>query len=144
MISGIDTTTAHSLRARGGRTVVLDEPGAPCRQCLEPGVVGDRMLLLTYQPFAGESPYAVPSPIFVHADGCTTFAAADTLPRVVLPGLRNVRSYDDAHELLDGEVIDGVDVGTAIERLFDDERTAYLHVYSATAGCFTCRVERAR
>ena len=48
------------------RRVVLDEPGAPCRQCLQPGTVGEEMLLFTYQPFRGDSPYAVPSPIFLH------------------------------------------------------------------------------
>ena len=58
---------------RSARRVTLDEAGAPCRHCLQPGRIGEEMMLFTYQPFTGESPYTVPSPIFLHADHCVRY-----------------------------------------------------------------------
>jgi hypothetical protein len=147
-ITPLDTETATALRMdiAGGRIsaerVVLQEPGAPCRQCLQPGGTGDLMLLFTYQPFRGTSAYAVPSPIYLHADPCTSYDRVTEVPPIARPGLRAVRSYDASHRLLDGEVVAGTEIETAIYQLLADKRTEYLHVHSATAGCFTCRVDR--
>lgn len=148
-ITAIDSAVAQRCRdeiatgARPGRRVTLDEPGAPCRHCLQPGEVGDEMLLFTFQPFAGAGPYAVPSPIFLHADHCERYPTHGEIPALVRSGLRAVRSYDDRHDLIDGEVAAGANLASTIERLLEDARAAYLHVHSATAGCYTCRVDRA-
>ena len=148
IVGGIDTEVAESAREEigsgrlDGRSVVLDEPGAPCRHCLAPGAVGERMLLFTYQPFRGHSPYAVPSPIFLHADACAPYATPERIPNVARPGLRAVRSYDGAHDLVDGDVAPGSEIEGLIDRLLADPRAEYAHVHSATAGCFTFRVDR--
>jgi hypothetical protein len=149
VITAMPTAVADSFRAgtaSGGaapRRVVLTEAGAPCRHCLQPGQVGEEMLLGSYQPFAGDSPYAVPSPVFVHAGPCPPYPATDRIPALVRDGVRAVRSYDAAHDLLEGDVAPGTAIEPLIDRLLADERADYLHVYSATAGCFTCRVDRA-
>ena len=127
---------------RAARLVTLEEPGAPCRSCLQAAAAGDRMWLLSYQPFRGESFYAVPSPIYLHADSCTPYECAGELPALVRTGERAVRSYDAGHGLVDGLVASGAEIETAIEKLLADDRVEYLHVYSATAGCYTCRVDR--
>lgn len=134
-----DDVAAGTLLAR---RVVVSESGAPCRHCLHPADAGDELLLLTFQPFGGDSPYTVPSPIFIHAEPCAPYAVTGEVPPVVRSGLRAVRSYDCNHDLVDGDVVPGSDVEALVERLLDDERADYLHVYSATAGCFTCRIER--
>lgn len=100
------------------------------------------MWLLSYQPFRGESLYAAPSPIFLHAKRCAPYDQPNQLPDLVLTGERAVRSYDDRHELVDGAVGAGADVEALIDKLLADDRAAYLHIYSATAGCYTCRVDR--
>ena len=64
------------------------------------------------------------------------------VPIVVRAGLRAVRAYDAADDLIDGDVIPGADIEGLICRFLENDRVAYLHVYSATAGCFTCRVDR--
>lgn len=144
----LTSATAEALRddiAAGrlpARRVVLGEPGGPCRHCLRHGEVGEAMLLFTYQPFAGRGPYAVPSPIFLHADPCARQDETSEVPELLRSGLRAVRSYDAAHDLVDGDVVPGASIESLVERLLGDERAAYLHVYSATAGCFTCRVDR--
>ena len=148
-ITAMDSGEAEACRQDAlpgqapARRVVLDEPGAPCRHCLRPGQTGETMLLLTYQPFRGPGPYAVASPIYLHADPCPRYQPSSDIPMVVASGLRAVRAYDAAHDLLDGDVTAGTDLEPLIQRLLDDHRASYLHVYSATAGCFTCRVDRA-
>ena len=99
-VTALDSTAAETYRfelasgTRPGRRVTLVESGAPCRHCLRPGATGEEMLLLTHQPFAGDSPYAVPSPIFIHASACARYETPDELPLLLRNGLRGVRSYD--------------------------------------------------
>jgi hypothetical protein len=147
-VTPVGSSTADELRSSvdqgrlPARRVVIDDPGAPCRQCLQPGRVGEEMLLFTYQPFRGEGPYAVPSPIFLHAEACESYSDADRLPELVVGASRNVRSYDANHDLVDGEVAAGEDVESYITKLFGNPKADYIHLYSATAGCFTCRIDR--
>jgi hypothetical protein len=148
VVKPISAGSAAALRADvasgrlAARRVLVDGPGAPCRSCLREADPGETVLLFTYQPFRGESPYAVPSPVFLHEQSCTAFDPAAGVPPLLRAGQRAVRSYDAEHNLLEGEVAQGVDVDALIEQLLGDRRAAYLHVYSATAGCFTCRVDR--
>jgi hypothetical protein len=147
-IAAIDDETADAIRAdvAAGRLPaepqVLTEPGGPCRQCLRPGEVGDELLLFTYQPFRGESRYTVPSPAYLHAEPCTSYAD-DAVPAFVrLGGLRAIRSYNAGHAIHDGEVVPGSDVEATIARLLKDDTAEYVHVHCATAGCFTFRADR--
>ena len=143
-ISAISTAAAETLRRDPtARRVVLDDAGTPCRHCLQLGQTGEAMLLLTYQPFTGAGPYAVPSPVYVHADACPRYDPTSGLPALARSGLRAVRSYTENHDLLDGVVVPGTELEHAIATLFEDPTAAYLHAHSATAGCFTFRVDRA-
>jgi hypothetical protein len=40
------------------------------------------------------------------------------------------------------ELIDGGTLEEAIERLFGNPRTAYLHIHFAAPGCYAARVDR--
>ncbi len=148
-ITAIDPATADALRAdvAAGRLPAqrrtLTEADAPCRQCLQLGEPGEEMLLLTYQPFRGASPYAVPSPIFLHARPCATYDERDLPAFVRDGGPRAVRSYDDEHAIVDGAVADAGNVMATIGMLLHHDRAAYVHVHCAVNGCFTFRADRA-
>ncbi|HEX4905565.1 MAG TPA: DUF1203 domain-containing protein [Acidimicrobiales bacterium] len=148
-ISGVTSAVADGLRAdiEAGRVPaerrVHEDRGAPCRQCLRVNEPGETMLLFTFQPFRGESPYAVPSPVFLHAEPCSTYVGRELPAFVREGGLRAIRSYDAAHAIHDGEVVPAEKVASTIERLLDDERAAYVHVHCAVNGCFTFRADRA-
>ena len=45
--------------------------------------------------------------------------------------------------MLGWELVEGRELEAAIERLFANERAAYLHVHFAAPGCYAARVERA-
>src|SRR5689334_12623627 len=54
------------------RRVVADAPHSyPCRRCLRDAEPGERLVLLSYDPFLGDSPYRQAGPIFVHAEPCS-------------------------------------------------------------------------
>jgi hypothetical protein len=124
----------------GAVRVVADEPQSyPCRRCLQDAEVGEALLLVSYDPFRGASPYAGPGPIYVHERACTPFEE-DGIPRQLTRRLLSVRAYDEHHMLVDADVTEGTELAPVAERLLSD--AAYLHVHNARPGCFAARMER--
>lgn len=125
------------------RELVVDEPHAyPCRRCLRDAEPGERVLLLSYDPFLGDSPYRQPGPIFVHAGPCAPDDAHDPIPDQLTRRLLSVRSFDREHLMLGGVVVPGAELEETAAKLLADEAVAYLHVHNAGPGCFAVRVDR--
>ena len=119
--------------------VRVDKPNAyPCRRCLQDGEPGETMLLLSYDPFVGSSPYSGPGPIYVHDRDCAAFED-DGIPDQLTRRLLSVRAYDERHMLIDADVIEGSDLPSAAERLLN--AASYLHVHNARPGCFAARID---
>ena len=144
MTTAMPSDAAERFRAQpdARRIVVGPDAGGPCRHCLRLGAPGETLLLVTYDPFTGTSPYAVPSPVFVHADSCERHVARELPAFVATGGLRSIRAYDANHDLVDGDVVTGDEVEDTAARLLKDDRVAYLHAHAAVEGCFTFRVDR--
>jgi hypothetical protein len=119
--------------------VRVDKPNAyPCRRCLRDGEVGETMMLLSYDPFVGASPYSGPGPIYVHDRDCTTFDGEE-IPDQLTRRLLSVRAYDASHMLVDADVIEGAELEDAAQRLL--RNASYLHVHNARPGCFAARID---
>ena len=93
------------------------------------------------------------------------FALGNNLPGVILHGaLKNgflgqmmtnfaghegwlrklaVRAWDKDAMMVGHELVDGRDLESAIDRLFANPQTEYLHIHFASPGCYAARVERA-
>jgi hypothetical protein len=124
----------------GAVRVTVDEAHAyPCRRCLRDAEVGEVVVLCSYDPFLGESPYSGAGPIYVHERDCTPFEG-DGLPDQLTRRLLSVRAYDERHMLTDADVIEGSGLADAAERLL--QGASYLHVHNARPGCFAARIER--
>ena len=54
-----------------------------------------------------------------------------------------VRAFDAEAMMRGWELVEGRDLEGAVERLFADPRTAYLHIHFAAPGCYAARVDRA-
>lgn len=121
---------------------VADGAGYPCRQCLRDVEPGDDVLLVSYQPFRGESPYAAPSPVFIHAADCGPHPDEREVPDQLRTRLLSVRAYDTNHRMRGADVVEGKELEPMIDRLFADPEVRYLHVHYARPGCFACRVDR--
>ena len=117
----------------------------PCRRCLCCAEPGEPMLLASYDPGRPRGLYWTPSPIFLHAQSCTGFAAADVVaPIIRANSLVSVRAYDaDDLCLYDlGHVCPGAEVDAPLLHALDDPRTAFVNVHTARPGCLLSRVER--
>ena len=138
-----DLSDAELAAHHAQRVVATTQPGYPCRVSLADADVGDELLLLTYPHQPAASPYRSSGPIYVRKGALQRTVEAGVIPDYVRTRLMSARAYDAAHMIVDASVCEGSDAAFEIERLFGDDRVAYIHLHNARRGCFSCRVERA-
>lgn len=149
----IDAAVADRFRHSGRddfdnplrRVTATGAGGFPCRRCLRCAEPGAPMLLGSYDLGRPRGIYWAPSPIFLHAQPCPGFEAADVVaPIIRANALVSVRAYDAEdlclYEL--GHVCPGAEVDAPLLRALDDPRTAFVNVHTARPGCLLARVER--
>lgn len=143
-LNPISEHDAARLRAAGGPIYVADsKPGYPCRLCLTDAEPGERLMLVSYDPFETDSPYRSASPIFLHADGCRRHTDDGLLPVQLTGRTLSVRGFDAAAMMLDGVVIDGDQLAATIQRMFSDRAIERIHVHNASRGCWATSIDRA-
>jgi len=122
---------------------VVAEGGEPCRDVLRRARGGERLILASFTPFSKAGPYKEYGPIFVLADDADDDARRDALP---LDGyLREqfvIRAYSGAEEIVDAALVTPRDALSTVDRFFDRDGTAFLHVRFPTYGCFAMRIDR--
>ena len=122
--------------------ITADSPnGYPCRHCLRWAQPGERMILFPFAAIAPGRPYSESGPIFVHTEPCDRYATTHEFP----PEFRNgrvIRAYNSKHEIIAAEVANGEGPEPVIERFLQRSETAFVHVRSASHGCYTMEVER--
>jgi hypothetical protein len=122
--------------------VIADAPsGFPCRHCLCWAQPGERMILFPYAAIAPGRPYSESGPIFVHAEPCERYAATHEFPSEFRKG-RALRAYNTQHDIIAAEVANGEGPEAVIERFLQKPETAFVHVRSASHGCYTMEVKR--
>jgi uncharacterized protein DUF1203 len=124
-------------RIADGRT-----PGYPCRISLTDSQPGDELLLVSYEHHPVSSPYRMRFAVYVRK-GEKTYDAVDEVPEQLQIRTLAVRAFDADAMMVGWELVDGHQLGAAIERLFGDDRAAYLHVHYAAPGCYAARIDRA-
>ena len=149
----VPTETADRFRRTGlddngnvlRRVEASGADGFPCRHCLRFAAPGDAMLLGSYNLPRPRGIYWTPSPVFLHAEPCTRFAAENEIAPIVRRGvLVSVRAYDGADQCIYdlGQVCAGAAVDAPLAGALDDPRTAFVNVHTARPGCLLSRVER--
>ena len=122
--------------------VTADSPnGYPCRHCLRWAQPGERMILFPFAAIAPGHPYSESGPIFVHAEPCERYSATHEFPTDFRNG-RVLRAYNSQRDMIAAEVADGEGPEAVIERFLQKPETAFVHVRSASHGCYTMEVER--
>jgi hypothetical protein len=122
--------------------VITDVPRAyPCRHCLKWANLGERVVLFPFASVPAGHPYSESGPIFVHADQCERYHATREYPADFREG-RAVRAYNVKHDMIAAEVANGVGPEALIERFLQMPETAFIHVRSASRGCYTMGIER--
>ena len=100
------------------------------------------MLLVNYEHHSVASPYRMRFAIYVRR-GEETYDRINEVPEQLRIRMLAVRAFDADAMMVEWELIDGRDLEAAIERLFANPETAYLHVHYAAPGCYAARIDRA-
>jgi hypothetical protein len=122
--------------------VVADGGGHPCRHCLEDGLLGETMLLVSYCPFATDGPYREVGPIYVHERACTRYAGHDVIPEQLRRRLLALRGYDRRGSMVAADVVEGKAMDGLLGELLGRPDVELVHVRNARPGCFACEVRR--
>jgi hypothetical protein len=134
----------EDLAARRIRTYVADEkPGFPCRVSLADAEIGETVFLLHYEHQPNDTPYRASHAIFIKEGAVSRQPEPNTVPESIASRLLSVRAFDEAHAMIDADVIEGRDVTDLIARMFENPDVAYLHLHYARRGCFAAEVRRA-
>ncbi|HEX6445884.1 MAG TPA: DUF1203 domain-containing protein [Streptosporangiales bacterium] len=141
---------------REPRLVVDDEGGSPLRCCLTRSKPGEQIALVSYAPLrrwaerhgVDPGPYDEVGPVFVHAYACGGAEPAARVPaELVDNGV--CRAYAQDGTIIRGLLVDPGHpaakrtVEDALEELFADAETAFVHVRAVGHGCFTYEAQRA-
>ncbi len=117
---------------------------APCRHCLKlicP--LREELILFTYDAFFGQSVPPLPGPVFVHADQCQPFSGNGNVPGEYLGQPLTFEAFGAKRKRLDERTIAGGGEDETLQTMFANQNVEYVHVRSASAGCYLFRVERA-
>ena len=132
------------LSARGAKRYIADRrPGVPCRVSLTDAAPGERIVLVPFTHHDADSPYRASGPVFIREDARQASPGVNEVPELLRLRLLSVRGYDAKALMVDADVVDGRELESVIERLFNDPQVTYLHVHFARPGCFACRIDRA-
>jgi Protein of unknown function (DUF1203) len=118
------------------------QPGYPCRVSLIDAAIGEELLLLPFEHQPASSPYKSSGPIFVRKAAVQANLEPGMIPDYIRLRLMSVRGYDSSHLMTDAMVCAGHDAESAIQRLFNSNEVAYIHLHNANRGCFSCAVNR--
>jgi len=105
--------------------------------------VGEQLVLVSHDPFSGDSPYRSASPIFLHLEPCGPPAPTKELPAQLTSRQLSVRAFDSGEMMIDAAVVDGTALGTTIRELFTNEEANKIHVHNASRGCWAVSIDRA-
>jgi hypothetical protein len=133
----------EQLAEQGAVRKIADarDPGYPCRISLTDSKQGDELILVNHEHHAVDSPYRMRFAVYVRK-GEETYDKADDVPAELRVRTLAVRGFDGDAMMTGWELIEGRDLEAAIERLFANPQTKYLHIHYAAPGCYAARVER--
>lgn len=146
-----DSVASHIRKVRmddfGHRlsvSVATENDTAPCRSCLTVFVPGEGRILFSYSPNQYDHPYNEIGPIYIHEKECRPYTDHENFP----PELRTrrplvLRCYAVDGTMVGGELVGKRPVEEVIGSLLEDFNIEYLHVRTASVGCYIARIERA-
>jgi len=138
-----DMSDAELAERLAVRVIATSKPGFPCRVSLADAEIGDEVILVNHQHQAGVSPYRATHAVYV----CKGAAQADPdigeIPELFRGRILSLRAFDPQAMMVDVDLVDGGDLGPALERLLAEPTAAYVHIHYAKAGCFAARADRA-
>lgn len=122
--------------------VHISDGGFPCRVSLADAAEGERVFLLQFEHQPNETPYRASHAIYVKESAVEGHPIPDSIPDSIASRLLSVRAFDESHQMIDADVIEGTEVRNLIARFMDNTATDYIHLHYARRGCFAAKVTR--
>ena len=151
VITGLDPQQLAALRRdlvdHGGNSVepfIDDAGGWPLRCCLRDSHAGDRLAIVSWNPFPWAGPYAETGPIVIHVDEC------DVERRTVVPEQFHVRrqlvrpyarDHRIAYDLTSIVEADGT-LDAVLADLLERDDVERVVVRNVMAGCYSFTATR--
>ena len=151
-ITGLDPTpfrrlyglSDEELARLGVKRATADaKPGFPDRVELRDAEPGETVLLLNYVHQPADTPYKASHAIFVREGAEQAYEGVDETPECLRVRPISFRAFDASGFMVGADLVDGVDLEAAIERLLADPAAAYIHAHYAKRGCYAARIDRA-
>ncbi len=132
------------LSARNARRQVVEtKPGTPCRVSLQDAKIGENVILVHYEhQQSQDSPYKASHAIFVRECAQQAFPGQNLVPQLFRHRLMSVRAFDKNHMMIDADAVEGFELETSINCMFENSDVEYLHLHNAKPGCYAASVTR--
>jgi hypothetical protein len=124
------------------RRVIAGESGFPERIELRDADPGEKLLLVNYEHQPANTPYRASHAVYVR-EGATEAWVGDHVPEVMRKRLLSLRAFSGDGNMVEADVVEGVEAETLIERQLANPDVAYIHAHYARPGCFAARIDRA-
>lgn len=126
------------------KRVVEANPGYPCRVSLQDAEIGETIFLLHHCHHDEATPYRASHAIFVREGAREARPNVGEVPESLTLRLISIRAFNDAHDMVAADVVDGGDLAVAIPDMLARDDVAYLHLHNARPGCYAARVDPLR
>ena len=124
------------------RHIVTDKPGFPCRVSLRDAEPGETVLLMNFTHLDAATPYRSSHAIFVGEHSRPATLAVNEIPESISCRLISARAFDSKGTMMDAAVVEGTALAPIIQKMFESESVACIHLHNAGRGCYAARVER--
>lgn len=124
------------------RRTATAKPGFACRVSLADADVGDELILVNYEHQNNASPYRAAHAIFVRKGVEQAKPAVGDVPELFRTRALSLRAFDDEAMIVAADLVDGKDLGPALDRLLADPIAACVHIHYAKFGCYAARADR--
>jgi hypothetical protein len=134
----------QALAELGVQRVVADKKQAfPDRIELRDADIGETLLLLNYTHQPADTPYRASHAIFVREGAISTYDRVNEIPAVMRARILSLRAFDNTHQMIDADVVDGREVEGLIDRFLANQAVSYIQAHYAKRGCYAARIDRA-
>ena len=132
------------LDRHGVRRYIADaKPGFPDRIEISDAEPGESLLLVNYVHQPADTPYRASHAVFVRERETATTDLIDKLPEAMRRRPLSLRAFDAAGMMVDGDLVDGGEAESLIDRFFANPSVAYIQAHYARRGCYAGRIDRA-
>lgn len=133
-----------ALAACGARRVQVERmPGVPDRIELRDLAPGETALLVNHVHQPAPTPYRASHAVYVREGAGAAVETVDCVPDVLQRRMLSLRAFDATHMMVDGRLVDGLQLHEALPAVLAQGDVAYVHLHFAARGCYAALAERA-